>query len=165
MQYLQCNHDLMVYKLMLYCVVGEQRSARAVGNQPWGVSGAEAGWHVWQHVSLSAAHQHRRQSEEELKVVRDSWVYKPSSRAALQVPQSSITGSHALTVQPGCPSAIPREGFCRKGLWNLSNTEIWLLFHHHGFSLEVKSAEYNHLWNNKKIGILWMITLPEHKTL
>ncbi len=118
-----------MFMLMLFCAAGEQRSARAVGNQPQGVSGAEEGRHVWQHISLATALQHRRQSEEELKAVRDSWVYKPSFRAALQIPQSSITGSHALTAQPGCPSVIPHEGFCRKGLWNLSNTEIRLFFH------------------------------------
>lgn len=61
-----------VYMLMLFCAAGEQRSARAVGNQPQGVSGAEEGRHVWQHISLATALQHRRQSEEELKAVRDS---------------------------------------------------------------------------------------------
>lgn len=64
----------MVYTLMLmlFCTAGEQRSTRAVGNQPRGVSGAEEGRHVWQHVSVTVAHQHRCQSEEELKAVRDS---------------------------------------------------------------------------------------------
>lgn len=88
--------------LMLFCAAGEQRSARAVGNQPRGVSGAEERQHVWQHVSLAAAHQHRRQSEEELKRLS---VYKPSFRA---VPQSSITGSHILTAWVS--SVIPHDG-------------------------------------------------------
>lgn len=46
---------------------------------------------------------------------------------------------------------------------------IFPSLHHHDFSLEksnrlIQPSENNHFWNSK-IGILWMITSPEHETL
>lgn len=43
-------------------------------------------------------------------------VYKPPFTAALQIPQSSITGSWW---PPCAPWMSISEGFCRKSLWNL----------------------------------------------
>lgn len=76
-------------------------------------------------------------------------VYKPSFRAALHIPQSSITGSwwpHRLSLRNLDVHQRLTAVICRKSLWESVKHWDSITFpslHHHGFSLEKSNDQIN----------------------
>lgn len=98
------------------------------------------------------------------------WVYKPPFRAALQIPQSSITAHSLRNLDVHQPFSV--RGFAGRacGISQTLRSDYFSISPSSCLqSGRVKSTDsatwkHNHFWNSKT-GILWIFTSPEHETL